>query len=200
MGLLTTDRAGFDWARKVCFHGPMGSKPPLRADELICRTARLRLNLIVQTDAEELFQVLDDPALHRFTGGAPLRLEELRQRIATWDHRQSPDGDEVWLNWTVRMAATAAVVGYVQASVTGHVAVIAYVIGSAYSGQGFASEATLAMCRVLRQRLFVEELVAHIHPLHQTSQHVARRVGLIWTGFSDAEGEEIWKLRLATHP
>jgi RimJ/RimL family protein N-acetyltransferase len=165
--------------------------------DLAARTGRLRLQLIAQADADELHRILDDPELHRFTGGQPFQLGELRQRIAKWQLLRSPDGEEIWLNWIVRLAATRAVVGYVQASVKEGTASIAYVIGRAYWGQGLASEATLAMCRILHERLAVEELVAHIHPLHEASQRVARRAGLTRTADTDAEGEEIWKLRLS---
>lgn len=182
-----------DGGAALCFHEPVRPKTALRAEHLAARTARLRLNLIAEADADELFHVLNDAELHRFTGGAPLRLDELRQRIAAWQHLKSPDGEEVWLNWTVRLAATGAVVGYVQASLKSDIASIAYVVGRAYSGHGFATEATLAMRHILHERLSVKELVAHINPLHQASQQVARHIGLTRTGDTDSDGEEIWR-------
>ena len=181
----------------MCFDGSMGRHPWLRAADLNAQTARLRLNLVVEADADELHLVLDDPELHHFTGGAPLPLAELRQRVATWQRLRSPDGRELWLNWTVRLRATGALAGHVQATVRDGVASIAYVIGRAYWGQGLATEAAEAMCRMIRERLGIEELVAHIHPLHQASQRVARHLALARTGEVDAEGEEIWRLRLS---
>jgi RimJ/RimL family protein N-acetyltransferase len=161
------------------------------------RSPRLRLDLITQADVDELHHILDDPALHRFIGGRPLEVDELRERVRTWELLRSPDGQAVWLNWIVRLATTGVVIGYVQASVRDGIASIAYVIGAAYAGQGLATEATVAMCRALRERLGVRQLVAHIHPLHQASQRVAQHVGLKPTGDADAEGEAIWQLRLA---
>jgi RimJ/RimL family protein N-acetyltransferase len=171
-----------------------------RPESLAVRTPRLRLDLITESDADELFDVLNDPELHRFTGGRPLEREALRERIARWQHRQSLDGKELWLNWTIRLATTGAVVGYVQSTVRGKRASLAYVTGTAHAGQGIATEATTAMCDRLRERLEVTQLVARIHPGHRASQQVASHAGLIRTGRTDADGEEIWKLRLPRTP
>jgi RimJ/RimL family protein N-acetyltransferase len=182
--------------RPGCFDSPMLLRRVPRPESLAVRTARLRLDLIAESDADELFDVLDDPDLHRFTGGAPLGREALRERIARWQRRQSPDGKELWLNWTVRLTTTGAVVGYVQSTVRSNSASIAYVIGTAHAGQGLATEATMAMCEMLRERLAVTELVARIHPEHRASQQVASHAGLTRTRRSDTDGEEIWKLHL----
>lgn len=161
--------------------------------ELTTTTSRLRLTPMVAADVDELFGVLADVRLHRFTGGAPLSQDALRAKVAVWQRRISPDGMERWLNWTIRTTSDDTVVGSVQASVAAGCATIAYVIGTAYAGQGIASEASRAMCTLLRERLGVEELVAHIHPQHLASQRVARRAGLVPTGSLDADGEEIWR-------
>jgi len=164
--------------------------------ELTIATPRLRLAPLVPADADDLFQVLDDPRLHRFTGGSPLTRRELGAEISRWQDRRSPDRSQVWLNWIVRLALDGSAVGYVQASLSGGCATIAYVIGTAHSGQGIATEASLALCGFLRERLGVKELVAHIHPRHSASGHVARHLGLAPTGELDPDGEEIWSSHL----
>ena len=64
--------------------------------------------------------------------------------------RRSPAGDQLWLNWVVRLADTRIAVGHVQATVMADgTAEIAYVIGSAWSGRGIATEATSGMIDVL---------------------------------------------------
>jgi RimJ/RimL family protein N-acetyltransferase len=161
--------------------------------ELTITTPRLRLTPLVLADADDLFRVLDDVRLHRFTGGSPLTRSELEAQIARWQGRASPDGSQIWLNWIVRLAVTGAAVGYVQATITNGSAAIAYVIGTAHSGQGFATEASRAICGALREHFGAEELVAHVHPQHSASRAVARHVGLVPTGAFDADGEEIWK-------
>jgi RimJ/RimL family protein N-acetyltransferase len=155
-------------------------------------TPRLRLTLLLEGDADELFPVLDDPEVHRYIGGFPLSREALAAQLARWQLRASPDGTQVWLNWLVRVAATGAPIGYVQATLAGGCALIAYVIGTAHSGNGYATEASAAMCDALRADYRAQTIVAHIHPDNAASQRVARRLGLSPTGASDGDGEEVW--------
>jgi RimJ/RimL family protein N-acetyltransferase len=161
---------------------------------LVVHTARLRLDPIVGADANDLFAVLDDIRLHRFIGGTPPTLEQLRACLARWQTRISSDGEKLWLNWVVRRAAPCTAVGYVQATVTGEGAELAYVIGTDWSGQGIATEAVAAVCGWLRA-LGVVELHAHIHPDHFGSAAVARHVGLVPTGRIRDDGEELWVVR-----
>ena len=76
------------------------------------RTARLVLEPLRVAHAEEMAGVLADPALHRFTGGIPASVEELRERCARQAAGRSPDGRQRRLNGVVRHGAAA--VGYVQ--------------------------------------------------------------------------------------
>lgn len=167
--------------------------------DLVAGTARLVLTPLTAADAGELATVLDDPELHRFTGGEPLSEAELSARFTIWEGRRSPDGGQVWLNWTVRLAAGGQAVGYVQATIDEERAVVAYVIGTAWSGRGIASEALVAVCDLLRRRLGVDRIVAHIHPLHVASSRVAGHAGLTSTGIADEDGELIWEWRSGVH-
>jgi RimJ/RimL family protein N-acetyltransferase len=67
--------------------------------KLTITTPRLRLTPLVLADADDLFRVLDDVRLHRFTRGSPLTRSELEAQIAKWQGRASPDESQIWLNW-----------------------------------------------------------------------------------------------------
>lgn len=179
----------------MCSHRSVTTDRLPAGSELTITTPRLRLTPLVQADADELFQVLDDARLHRFTGGSPPTRSELVAQITRWQDRASPDQSQIWLNWTVRLAISGRAVGYVQATITNGCAAIAYVIGTAYSGQGIAAEASQAMCTVLREHIGVEDFVARIHPQHSASRQVARHLGLAPTGEFDVDGEETWRSR-----
>jgi pimeloyl-ACP methyl ester carboxylesterase len=58
-------------------------------------TERLDLEPLVAEHAAELGPLLDDVALHKFTGGKPLSAEVLAARYARLAHRRSPDGSWV---------------------------------------------------------------------------------------------------------
>jgi hypothetical protein len=112
-------------------------------------TERLVLEPLRVEHAEEMAPVLDDPGLHDRIGGKPPTLEQLRRRYRLQVVGRSPDGSQRWLNWILRSQESGRVVGFVQATVTRdddrRVAEIAWVVGTAAQGRGYAKEATHAM-------------------------------------------------------
>jgi len=131
--------------------------------------------------------VLSDPALYTFIGGEPPTVETLEAR-----YRRQLAGpgrpDEQWLNWVIRH--NGALVGFVQATVTGGTAEIAWVIGSPWQGNGFATEAARGLVRWLDDQ-GVERIIAHVHPGHAASAAVTAAAGLARTDRLD-DGEYLW--------
>ncbi|MFI8367356.1 GNAT family N-acetyltransferase [Streptomyces sp. NPDC085466] len=152
---------------------------------------RLELVPLEVSHAEEMAEVLGDPALHRFIGGEPESLEELRARYARWE-AGAPEPGTVWCNWVVREQAGGRLVGTVQATVIGDSAEVAWVVGTDWQGRGYASEAARALVGWLRER--GRTVVAHVHPEHAASAAVARAAGLVPTG-EVHDGEVRWESR-----
>ena len=156
-------------------------------------TARLDLVPLTAADADALFPVLNDTALGRWTGEAPpADVEALRRRFEAWEFGGSPDGTERWLNWTVRRRADGRAIGHLQSTVTAGSAAIAWVVGSAFQRQGFATEAAHALVTWLHSQN-VTTIEASIHPGNVASQTVAQRAGLRPTDRLD-DGEVVWEL------
>jgi RimJ/RimL family protein N-acetyltransferase len=150
-------------------------------------TARLSLLPLEPRYAAKMAAVLGDPALYVFTGGEPPTVTELAAR---YERQVAGPGraDEYWLNWVIQ--AGNELIGYVQSTVNGTTAEIAWVIGSAWQGHGYAKEAAIGLVDWLRgQQLRV---VAHIHPDHGASAAVAAAVGLSRTEQVD-DGEYLWR-------
>ncbi|MFZ3572668.1 GNAT family N-acetyltransferase [Streptomyces sp. BH097] len=142
--------------------------------------------------AEEMAEVLADPALHTFIGGAPDTVGELRARYRRM-LAGSPDPDVAWLNWVVQLRVEERLVGTVQATVGGdRVAEIAWVVGTPWQGRGIATEAARALVAWLGER-GVGTFVAHIHPEHHASAAVATACGLAPTD-EWHDGEVTWEL------
>jgi RimJ/RimL family protein N-acetyltransferase len=139
--------------------------------------------------APELAALFDDPELHRFIGGRPEALDEVTARVGRQIAGTSPDGRQGWLNWVLRTADGAAI-GTLQATLTGAEAELAWVVGSAYQGRGYAGEAAIAVRDWLRDQ-GIEEFTAHIRPDHAASAGVARRLGLVATD-ARQDGEVRW--------
>jgi len=147
-------------------------------------TDRLGLEPLRVGHAEEMAPLVDDVRLHGFIGGEPLSFEALRERYA----RLVAGVSEGWLNWVVRR--DGQVVGTVQATVDGDSADVAWVVGVAHQGRGYAGEAALGMVEWL-WRNGIREVAAYVHPEHHASAAVAKRVGLVETGVV-VDGEVRW--------
>ena len=160
-------------------------------DTPLIETERLRLTPLQVTDAAEMVVVLGDGALYEFTGGEPPHIDQLNAR-----YRAQLAGPgrpaEAWHNWIVRLAESHAALGYVQATVTGDDAEVAWVIGAPAQGQGFAREAAMAMCAWLEHN-GIRRITAHIHPKHAASAAVAEACGLRATATVDDDGEVTWE-------
>jgi RimJ/RimL family protein N-acetyltransferase len=160
------------------------------------RTARLTVEPLTSAHAPEMHPVLADPALHVFTGGTPRSAAELSERYALLATRRSGDGTEVWGNWVLRVTATGQAVGELQTTLpaTGPEAgpaLVAWVVGTAFQGHGYAGEAATSL--VGRLRAAGWSVAADIHPDHVASQRVARTTGLVLTG-QIVDGEQRWVL------
>jgi RimJ/RimL family protein N-acetyltransferase len=162
-------------------------------------TARLTLEPLRVEHAAEMVEVLSAPALYEFTGGAPPSLERLRARYARQAVGRSPGGSQGWLNWAARERDSGIAVGTVQATLTTRdgciQAELAWVIGAARQRRGYATEAAGAMVRWLRTH-GANAIAAHIHPDHEASMGVARRLGLAPTTVIE-DGETRWEGPLA---
>jgi RimJ/RimL family protein N-acetyltransferase len=161
-------------------------------------TPRLDLVPMVVADAKPLFELLKEPSLYTFIGASPPdNLSELAARIERWERRRSPSGDELWLNWTLRLRTDGKVVGYVQSTITNRSAELAWVIGSPWQGRGYATEAAFGLVKWIRDHFPLDDLRANIHQDHTASQVIARRIGLSRGLEKTAEDEDVWKLRLS---
>lgn len=150
----------------------------------------IRLEPLRVAHAAEMVQVLAAPELYSFIGGRPPTVGELTEQYRRQVVGRSADGREEWLNWVVRVDDQP--VGFVQATLTGRSgASIAWVIGLAWQGRGYATAAASAMVTELRAR-GVSDVRAWIAPGHAASERVAVHVGLVATDQTDEDGERLW--------
>jgi RimJ/RimL family protein N-acetyltransferase len=163
------------------------------------QTARLVLEPLRIEHAGPMAIVLGDQRLHAFIGGTPDTEPELRARYARWLAGPS-DPAESWCNWMIRLRESQQLAGTVQATIyptadedadEADEAEIAWVVGTAWQGQGIATEATKAMVEWL-SRQPVHTVIAHIHLEHYASAAVATAVGLTPTAHM-TDGEIMWQ-------
>ena len=154
------------------------------------QTDRLLMVPLQVADAAEMVDVLASRDLYRFTGGGPPSLQDLESRYR--GHVAGPaSSGEVWHNWVLRLRESDRAVGFVQTTVTGDTADVAWLVDTNWQGRGFATEAAIEMCRWLSEA-GIGSLTAHIHPEHVVSERVAVAAGLRRTAEVDADGEIVW--------
>ncbi|MDQ3661805.1 MAG: GNAT family N-acetyltransferase [Actinomycetota bacterium] len=158
---------------------------------------RLRLEPVTREHAAEMAMVLEDPSLNELINGQPPTAEYLANRYEALSARRSPTGDELWLNWIVRLNAEGLAVGYVQATARQNSAALAWVIGVPWQGAGIATEAATAMTGILRAELGITTFSASIAPTNHASQKVASKLSMSKSGMMN-DGEEVWILSVKT--
>ncbi|MEV8373055.1 GNAT family N-acetyltransferase [Kribbella sp. NPDC056861] len=139
--------------------------------------------------ADAMAEVLADPALYTFTGGEPPTVESLVERYRRQVAGPGREG-ESWLNWVISVTQYDTLAGYVQATVIGDEAEIAWVVGTSWQGQGFAKEAAIALVGWLDAH-GAQRITATIHPDHTASAGVAAAAGLSKTD-QLVDGEILW--------
>ena len=144
---------------------------------------------LVGGDADDLAGLLEDPITRGFLGVA--ELAGLRRRFASWESRSTPHGGEWWLNCVVRARDDRRALGWVQATVVGTRASVAWSLLPAERGRGAASDAVRTMTAWLRTTVGVEDVTAAIDPENTASERVARAAGFAATD-RRREGKLVW--------
>jgi RimJ/RimL family protein N-acetyltransferase len=150
----------------------------------------LRLEPQVAAHAAELFAVLNDPELYRYTDDDPPVSEAaLRDRLIRLEARRSPDGGEQWLNWVVRVG-DGRVAGYVQATIAQNgEAEIGYVIGRGFWRRGIGAEAVRTMLGELAAGYGVSGVTANVSATNAASLALLSKLGFRYLGEGAADGD-----------
>jgi len=149
------------------------------AAEAVLRTARLHLEPLRAAHAAELFAVLSDQRLYRWIPqDPPASLDALAWRYGMLEGRLSPEGDEVWLNWVLRLVPGGACVGTVQVTVRAdRSAYLAYELSVDAWGRGYASEACATVLQLLATTFGVGRVEAEVDTRNSASIRLLERLG-----------------------
>lgn len=144
----------------------------------ILESARIRLEPLRADHAEAMFAGLSNPRLYEFIAvDPPASLSVLREKYARLESGRSPSGDEHWLNWIVFDKPTLNARGYVQATVSGNTAAIAYVLFEDAWGQGLARESVAMTMSHVSDAYGVGRFVAMIDTCNHRSINLVEKLG-----------------------
>lgn len=145
----------------------------LSPQSCVLRTARLVLEPLTVAHAPAMFSLLGDPLIYTYLDfGPPPSVEHLSRVYAQLETRRSPDGTQEWLNWIIVL--DGAPIGLVQATISGDGCEVAYILGSAHWGHGYAFEAMTAMLAQLGDRSFF----ANVDEKNARSIRLLERLGI----------------------
>lgn len=142
-------------------------------------TERLLLDPITRAHAAALLPVLSDTRMYTYLDIAPPQsVERLRRTYGQLESRRSPDGQERWLNWAIRVRGSLDYIGRVEATVRrDHTADIAYLVAPDRWRQGYGGEAVNRMLDYLGERLGVRRAKAQIEAANTASIRLVEKLG-----------------------
>ncbi|MCI0330015.1 MAG: GNAT family N-acetyltransferase [candidate division Zixibacteria bacterium] len=144
------------------------------------KTERLILEPLQSRHAALLFQTLSDPAIYIFIPfDPPKSVEALAERYGHLSVGHSADGKDIWLNFALRKLEDDAYVGTVQATITGKRAYVAYELGPAHWGKGYATEAVRTLIAHLFKDYKVEVIRAETDTRNDRSATLLERLGFV---------------------
>ena len=141
---------------------------------------RLQIDLIKREHAQNAVAVLQHKELYRYIPQNPPTLEDLENRYSFWENRSSPDGTEYWLNWVILIPSSQQIVGTLQAGIHKErkEASIAYMIGIAFQGKGYGTEAVQALIQHCRIHYGVRVFKAWIDTRNTASIRLVQTLGM----------------------
>lgn len=143
------------------------------------RTGRLTLRPLTPEDLEPLLAIYADPSVARYLLGEPWTREQAEVQIARRLTRTGLDTDAGALALVV--AHNGAVVGDIalwMADRTRRKVEIGWVIGPAYAGHGFATEAASGLIRAAVLAHSLHRVEAQLDARNAASARVCERIGM----------------------
>lgn len=141
-------------------------------------TDRLILEPLCMEHAGHLFSVLSDTRIYSFIPqDPPSSVLALENRYSQLENCRSPSGDEVWLNWAIRLKRPDKYIGTVQATIRqGGSSLLAYEFSPDFWGQGYATESCLRVIESLFADYDVSEVLAEVDTRNARSYNLLERL------------------------
>ncbi|MBP5975308.1 GNAT family N-acetyltransferase [Brasilonema sp. CT11] len=168
----------------------------LIAPETTLETSQLLLEPLMVSHAAHIYRQLQDERLYQFIPQEPpISLQVLQARYRALSSRLSPDGQEAWLNWAIRLRQFETYIGTLQATVYANQiaairvceappsglassqGLIAYMIFPQFWQQGYAKEGCLQLLNHLFNDYQVKIVAVQIDTRNVASIELIKSLG-----------------------
>jgi RimJ/RimL family protein N-acetyltransferase len=162
---------------------------------VILETPRLSMRQFTEDDVDNLFQLNSDPAVMRYlTGGRPMPLEEIRERIIPFHLAVYGRLDRLG-TWAAESTATGEFLGWFhfRPGPGGDITDIdlGYRLRRSAWHKGYATEGSRALISMGFTDLGVERVLGHTMAVNSASRRVLEKCGLTLVGTTPYQGEDI---------
>jgi len=148
-------------------------------------TTRLALEPLAHRHARATFPDWGEPDLYRFIPQEPPEsLSVLSERFRRLESRRSPDGQQVWLNWMIRLKSEGRYAGLVEISEDElGTASLAYFVFKPFWRRGIATEACLRIIEYLRDERGIHKVVAELDTRNIASIQLLTKLSFSRVGY-----------------
>ncbi|HET8846346.1 MAG TPA: GNAT family N-acetyltransferase [Ktedonobacteraceae bacterium] len=147
--------------------------------EAVLETPRLVLEPLQIAHAPVLYAALQSEAIYKYIPeDPPASVETLVARYQQLSRRMSPDGQELWLNWAMRLHEEDSYTGILQTTIfSDETAYLAYILFPVFWGQGYAREGCERVLDLLYQGYRVHKVSAEIDTRNTASLKLIESLG-----------------------
>lgn len=175
----------------------MKMQDELEATPVVIETERLRLRELADDDHAWVYAIHRDPRVSRTLGEPPPEDEFLRSSRETWPAYYRTHGFGLWAAVRKEDGAAMGRIGLLSQEVDGVREVeVAYTLGPAFWGHGYAVEAARACRDWAFRRLGVPHVISLILPDNERSIRVAERNGMTLWKEADFRGFHVRVYRI----
>ncbi len=159
---------------------------------IVLETERILVRHWEEEDAPTLFEIYQDPEVHRYLNSPAQSVEEQLERLRAIKARYRESGDRYGF-WAIVDKTTGEVAGAVILKpLPGHDEIeVGWHLGRSAWGKGYATEAGRACTQYGFERLGLTRIVAVVNPLNTRSLAVTQRLGMRPEGTVTAYEKEL---------
>lgn len=128
------------------------------------KTKRLMFESLVGSHSNDLFTVMNNQNIYKYVDESPyINKDKLFNRYVFLSKGASPESNQEWLNWAIKLKNSNDYIGLLQATIyKNQKTEIGYLLSPKYWSKGYGTEAVDYLCKYLFKYKNVKKIIASI--------------------------------------